>query len=146
MRQQNALGPPGRARGVDLHGDVVVVHIGDRGEGIGGDKGVPFGCADDDVGHVGWYERCVLGIGDDQSHVGVVEDVCLRLRGKPGVERHEDQPRSGRPEHHVVVLATVGGEQADAGERRQATGSEARPAAQGSFSQRRRGDPLGRCS
>ena len=144
MGEQHALGPAGGAGGVDLHGDVVVGDGGRVRQRLGGAQVVPLGRADHDVGHLGRHQRGVLAVGDDELHVGVVEDVGLRLGGQLGVERHEYQARARRAEHHVVVLAAVGRQQADAGASGKPPGSEAGTEPQRTVSQLPGSDTLGR--
>ena len=77
MCEQHALGPSGGAGGVDLHGDVVVVHGGGSRQRPGGVEPLPLGAADHDVVDAVGHQVGVLGIGEDELHVGIAQDVAL---------------------------------------------------------------------
>ncbi len=113
VRERHALGPAGRARGVEEHRDLVLdgPH---RVERAGIEEVREAGSVQLHHRQAGWTGGPPLGIGEDEADLGVLEDVVDRVARQLEAHRHRDHARAHDAEIGREVFRAIGGEDGDA--------------------------------
>ena len=114
VRQHHALGPAGRARGVEEHRRFLGLHLQRRERALGVDAERREVLVEGDLGHAVRRELQARVVADHQLGVAVVDDVGHGLGRQLVVHRHRHQARLHGAEEGEQELGAVGRQDGDA--------------------------------